>query len=85
MIGEDVTDETIVAQALGGGQDGLNPSYTSTSGADGRHFRLSLFPVISNRTTVFKNGIPLVGTEELIDSRLKESAKKQIKTKESKE
>lgn len=68
MIGEGVTDETIVAQALGGGQDGLNPSYTSTSGADGRHFRLSLFPVISNRTTVFKNGIPLAGTEELIDS-----------------
>jgi hypothetical protein len=68
IIGEGVTDETIVAQALGGGQDGLNPSYTSTSGADGRHFRLTSFPIISNRTTLFKNGVPLVGTESVIDN-----------------
>lgn len=68
MIGEGVTDETIVSQALGNGQDGLNSSYTSTSGADGRHFRLSAFPIISNRTTLFKNGVPLLGTESLIDN-----------------
>ena len=68
MIGEGSTDETIVSQALGGGQDGLNPSYTSPTGSDGRHFQLSNFPLISNRTTLFKNGIPLVGLESLIDS-----------------
>jgi hypothetical protein len=68
MIGEGSTDETIISQALGGGQDGLNPDYTSTSGADGRHFQLSNFPLVSNRVTVFKNGIPLVGLEALIDS-----------------
>lgn len=68
MIGEGSTDETIVSQALGGGQDGLNPSYTNTTGSDGRHFQLSNFPLISNRTTLFKNGIPLVGLESLIDS-----------------
>lgn len=68
IIGEGVTDETIVTQAIGGGQDGLNPSYTSTSGADGRHFQLSQAPIVSNRTTLFKNGIPLVGTESTIDS-----------------
>jgi hypothetical protein len=68
MIGEGSTDETIVSQAVGGGQDGLNSSYTGVTGRDGRHFQLSNFPLISNRTTLFKNGIPLVGLESLIDS-----------------
>jgi hypothetical protein len=68
MIGEGSTDETIVSQAQGSGIDGLNSSYSSTTGADGRHFQLSNFPLISNRTTLFKNGIPLVGLETLIDS-----------------
>lgn len=66
IIGEGVANETIVASAIGGGQDGLNPTYTSTAGADGRHFRLANFPVIPNRTTIFKNGIPLVGIEGII-------------------
>lgn len=68
MIGEGSTDETIVSQAQGGGDDGLNSSYSSATGADGRHFQLSNFPLISNRTTLFKNGIPLVGLEALIDA-----------------
>lgn len=68
MIGEGSTDETLVSQALGGGQDGLNSSYTSTTGADGRHFQLGVYPIVSNRLTVFKNGVPLVGLEALIDS-----------------
>lgn len=68
MIGEGSTDETIVSQALGGGQDGLNPSYTGTTGRDGRHFQLQNFPLISNRTTLFKNGVPLKGLESVIDT-----------------
>lgn len=68
LIGEGSTDETLVAQANGGGNDGLDPTYTSTSGSDGRHFQTLNFPLISNRTTLFKNGIPLVGLESLIDS-----------------
>lgn len=68
MIGEGSTDETIVSQAVGKGQDGLNPSYTGVTGRDGRHFQLSNFPLISNRVTLFKNGIPLKGLESLIDS-----------------
>jgi hypothetical protein len=68
MIGEGSTDETLVSQAVGGGQDGLNPSYTGTTGRDGRHFQLSSFPLISNRTTLFKNGIPLRGLESTIDT-----------------
>ncbi len=68
IMGEGAADETLVSQALGGGVDGFNPTYTSVSGADGRHFQLGTYPVISNRTQLFKNGIPLVGTEELISS-----------------
>lgn len=67
MIGEGSTNETLVSQANGAGADGLNPSYSSTSGSDGRHFQLSNFPLISNRVTLFKNGIPLTGLESLID------------------
>lgn len=63
MIGQGSTSEILVSQALGGGQDGLNDTYTSNSGSDGRHFALAHFPVIQNRTTIFKNGIPLVGFE----------------------
>ena len=53
------TNETIVSQAIGGGVDGLNPTYTTSSGADGRHFALQNFPLIQNRTIIFKNGVPL--------------------------
>ncbi len=68
LIGEGLTSETLVIQAIGGGKDGLDPTYTSTSGADGRHFQLSIFPVIENRTQVFKNGVRLNGVESTIDS-----------------
>src|ERR1700692_807354 len=63
MIGQGTTSETIVAQALGKGQDGLDGYYHATANTDGRHFSLVNFPVVSNRTTIFKNGIPLVGLE----------------------
>lgn len=63
MIGQGSTNEVIVSQAQGGGLDGLDPTFTTAIGADGRHFALKNFPVISNRTTIFKNGIPLVGLE----------------------
>lgn len=63
IIGEGTSSQTLVAAAQGSGLDGLNSTYSSAIGADGRHFALALFPVISNRTTLFKNGIPLVGLE----------------------
>lgn len=68
MIGQGQTNETIIAQAQGGGTDGLDPTYTTTAGADGRHFLLSQSPIVPNRTTLFKNGIPLVGMESTITS-----------------
>ena len=55
MIGQGSTDDTIVSQAVGGGKDGLNSTYSSSSGADGRHFQLTNFPLISNRTTLFQS------------------------------
>lgn len=67
ILGEGSTNQTIVSTANGGGRDGLNSSYTSTTGADGRHFQLSIYPLISNRTTLYKKGIPLVGLEEAPD------------------
>lgn len=66
FIGEGSRSETVVASALGGGQDGLDPTYTSTSGSDGRHFALTLAPIISNRTQLFRSGLPLVGLEQTI-------------------
>src|SRR4051812_31164495 len=59
IIGEGVRAERLLSSALGGGKDGLNSTFTSTKNSDGRHFSLSNAPVISNRTTLFKNGIPL--------------------------
>lgn len=67
IMGEGSRRETLVSTANGSGNDGLNPSYTGTGGRDGRHFLLTFAPVVSNRTTLYKNGIPLVGVEGDID------------------
>lgn len=68
LIGQGSTSQTIIASAIGSGKDGLDPNYSSTFGADGRHYLVSGAPFVSNRTTVFKNGKPLVGLESIIDS-----------------
>jgi hypothetical protein len=65
LVGEGSRIETLVSNANGSGRDGLNSTYSSTAGADGRHFKLSNFPIQSNRTTVYKNGIPLAGLQEV--------------------
>jgi hypothetical protein len=68
VLGEGLKPEVVVVAAQGNGQDGLNPTYTSTTGQDGRHFSLSAAPIVSNRTQLFRNGLPLVGTEGTITS-----------------
>lgn len=68
LLGEGSRVETIVSNALGSGSDGLNSTFTSTNGRVGRYFQLSNAPLISNRTVLYKNGLPLVGTEDDIDS-----------------
>lgn len=67
LMGEGLREERLVASAVGGGNDGLNSSYSSTNDSDGRHFALSLFPIISNRTRLFKNGVELSVLEDSID------------------
>lgn len=69
IIGEGIRSEVIVSSALGSGKDGFNSSYTSTtSGTDGRHFKLTLYPLIENRTKIYRNGVPLNILESTIDS-----------------
>jgi hypothetical protein len=64
ILGEGARIERLISAAVGSGNDGLNSSYTSSNGRDGRHFKLTYVPIISNRTTLYKNGIPLVGLEQ---------------------
>lgn len=68
FIGLGSRNEVLVTSANGDGNDGLNSSYTSSTGSDGRHFTLKNSNLVSNRTTLYKNGIPLVGSEAQIDS-----------------
>ncbi|CAK9252389.1 unnamed protein product [Sphagnum jensenii] len=68
IIGEGATSQTIISAAQGGGKDGLDPTYTTTNGSDGRHFLISSFPVVANRTTIYRNGLPLKLLEGLITS-----------------
>lgn len=68
IIGEGARSEVIIASANGLGKDGLNPKYTSSSGSDGRHFTLRAAPVVTNRVQLFRNGVPLIGLQEVIDS-----------------
>lgn len=67
LMGEGQRQEILVSSALGAGKDGLDPTYSTSSGADGRHFALTFFPLVENRTTLLKNGIPLVGLEQEFD------------------
>lgn len=68
LMGEGSRTEVIVPSANGRGQDGYNAAYSGTNGRDGRHFMVAHAPMITNRTTVYKNGIPLTGLEEEFDS-----------------
>lgn len=67
LIGEGAREETLIASAVGDGNDGLNSTYTSANGSDGRHFITSLSPLITNRTRLFKNGVELDLLEDAID------------------
>lgn len=68
VIGEGQTEETLVVAANGGGNDGVNSDYSGTNNPDGRHFQISKLDLVQNRTTIFKNGIPLRTVEGNIDT-----------------
>lgn len=67
IIGLGQAEETIVLNAEGDGQDGVNPDYAGSSSPDGRHFVLSKTNLIPKRTTLLLDGVPLNGIEEDID------------------
>jgi len=66
VMGEGLREETVVASAAGGGQDGSLDASPTGSG-DGRYFKLNNAPVISGRTELRLNGTLLYGKEEEID------------------
>ena len=68
IMGEGLTSQTLVSAALGNGKDGLGPDYTSAN-PDGRHFLIKNYPLVSNRTTLYRNGLPLTGTESIINNK----------------
>lgn len=68
IIGLGQAEETVVLSAEGGGADGVNPDYAGSNTPDGRHFVLSKTSLISKRTSLYLNDIPLTGTEETIDT-----------------
>lgn len=68
IIGLGAREETVVLSATGGGADGENPDFTGSSTPDGRHFQLSNTSLISNRTTLTRNGVPLRGLEATINT-----------------
>jgi len=66
IIGEGARREVLVSYASGNGQDGLDSTYTTTTGRDGRRFLFGVYPVQAKRTVITKNGITLTGLEEAI-------------------
>lgn len=73
LMGEGLKEEVLIGSAKGGGDDGFNPTYTSGTGSDGRHFLLGrgqqvAAPVIINRSRLFKNGIELNLLEDTVDA-----------------
>jgi hypothetical protein len=68
IVGEGRRREVLINFAAGSGQDGVNSTYTSATGADGRHFQLSNYPIISNRTTLTKNGVTLTGLQQAVSA-----------------
>ncbi len=68
LVGEGKRREILVNNAAGAGGDGLDSTYTSTSGADSRHFVVSKWPLVENRTALYKKGVLLSGVEEVISS-----------------
>ena len=72
IIGEGLTEEVLVGSANGKGNDGFDPTYTTTKGSDGRHFlfgkgQTAVAPVVQNRSQLLKNGVTLNVFEHTID------------------
>ena len=66
VLGEGLREETVVAAAKGGGEDG-SASISPTGSGDGRFFRLRNYPVISGRTELRLSGTLLYGIQDQVD------------------
>lgn len=71
LMGEGNRQEVLVNLAVGNGNDGIGSDGTLTGTPDGRHFILggqqAVGPLIPNRTSVFRNGVPLRVLEAPVD------------------
>jgi hypothetical protein len=67
IVGLGQAEETLILSAQGGGQDGVNPDFSGSSAPDGRHFELSKTNLVSKRTALLLDGVPLTGVEQTID------------------
>lgn len=68
IIGLGERQETVVLNAIGGGQDGVNPDFTGANAPDGRHFELSKTNLVPARTSLFLDGVQLTGFEDTIST-----------------
>lgn len=68
IIGEGKKEEVLIDSAKGGGVDGFDPTYVTTSDGYGRYFKVSEYPMVSNRTTLLLNGSELRVVEGTIDA-----------------
>jgi hypothetical protein len=66
IMGEGLKEQTLVAQAQGGGADG-SADCSPTGTGDGRYFSIPGAPLISGRTEVYINNNLLYGTEDVVD------------------
>ncbi len=67
IVGEGQREEVIVDSAKGGGQDGFNPDFSTTSDGYGRFFRTAVYPLVPNRSSLYLNGARLRLLEDTID------------------
>ena len=59
IIGEGLTEEVLVGSANGKGNDGFDPTYSTTKGSDGRHFLFGkgqtvVAPTVQNRSQLLR-------------------------------
>lgn len=67
LVGEGRREEVIVDSAIGGGEDGFDPTFTTVSDGYGRFFRTAQTSLVANRTTLLLNGAELRVLEADID------------------
>lgn len=63
LMGEGLSEKILVGSANGGGNDGFDSTFSNTTNANGRYFLVGDYPLIENRSSLYKNGSLLTLTE----------------------